>query len=128
MKQQEQDEKEEEDEKEEDEEAEGEEEEEDEDEDKEEVLSQSLRKRNKNIQENKAMVMNPFNFLCFPHILIPSVYYSYICPSLVRCPMTLVFSVVVSQLAKLFADLSTMADLTLPTTPPVSIRSSSSFS
>ncbi|XP_026205296.1 cell division cycle-associated 7-like protein [Anabas testudineus] len=44
-------------------------------EDKEEVLSQSLRKRDKNIQENKAM------------------------------------------LAKLFADLSTMADLTLPTTP-----------
>ncbi|XP_071356326.1 cell division cycle-associated 7-like protein [Trachinotus anak] len=52
-----------------------EEEEEEQEEDKEEVLSQSLRKRNKNIQENKAM------------------------------------------LAKLFADLSTMADLTLPTTP-----------
>lgn len=44
--------------------------------DKEEVLSQSLKKRDKNIKENKAM------------------------------------------LAKLFADLSTMADLTLPTTPP----------
>ncbi|KAM4538829.1 cell division cycle-associated 7-like protein [Odontesthes bonariensis] len=43
--------------------------------DEEEVLSQSLRKRDKNIQENKAM------------------------------------------LAKLFADLSIMADLTLPTTP-----------
>ncbi|XP_044026922.1 cell division cycle-associated 7-like protein [Siniperca chuatsi] len=48
---------------------------EEEEEDKEEVLSQSLRKRDKNIKENKAM------------------------------------------LAKLFADLSTMADLTLPTTP-----------
>ncbi|XP_023268029.1 cell division cycle-associated 7-like protein [Seriola lalandi dorsalis] len=52
-----------------------EEEEEQQEEDKEEVLYQSLRKRDKNIQENKAM------------------------------------------LAKLFADLSTMADLTLPTTP-----------
>ncbi|XP_070778442.1 cell division cycle-associated 7-like protein [Enoplosus armatus] len=52
-----------------------EEEEEEEEEDKEEVLSQSLRKRDKNIKENKAM------------------------------------------LAKLFADLSTMADLTLPTSP-----------
>ncbi|KAK5855198.1 hypothetical protein PBY51_005326 [Eleginops maclovinus] len=51
------------------------EEEEDEEEAEEEVLSQSLQKRNKNIQENKAM------------------------------------------LAKLFADLSTMADLTPPTTP-----------
>uniref|UniRef100_UPI0037E7E007 cell division cycle-associated 7-like protein n=1 Tax=Semicossyphus pulcher TaxID=241346 RepID=UPI0037E7E007 len=50
-------------------------EEEEEEGDKEEVLSQSLRKRDKNIQENKAM------------------------------------------LAKLFADLSTMADLTPPTTP-----------
>ncbi|XP_069032337.1 cell division cycle-associated 7-like protein [Embiotoca jacksoni] len=48
---------------------------EEEEEDKEEALSQSLKKRDKNIQENKAM------------------------------------------LAKLFADLSTMADLTLPTTP-----------
>ncbi|KAI3358039.1 hypothetical protein L3Q82_003057 [Scortum barcoo] len=57
-----------------DEEEEGEEEVEKEEE-KEEVLSQSLRKRDKNIKENKAM------------------------------------------LAKLFADLSTMADLTLPTTP-----------
>lgn len=36
------------------------------------------------------------------------------------CDLTLVFSVVVLQLAKLFADLSTMADLTLPTTPQVS--------
>ncbi|KAF0024742.1 hypothetical protein F2P81_023544 [Scophthalmus maximus] len=54
-------------------EAEEEEEEEEEEEDKEDVLSQSLRKRDKNIQENKAM------------------------------------------LAKLFADLTTMADLTLPT-------------
>ncbi|XP_042291109.1 cell division cycle-associated 7-like protein [Thunnus albacares] len=52
-----------------------EEEEEEQEENKEDVLSQSLRKRDKNIQENKAM------------------------------------------LAKLFADLSTMADLTLPTTP-----------
>ncbi|KAF1381518.1 hypothetical protein PFLUV_G00154830 [Perca fluviatilis] len=52
-----------------------EEEEEEEEEDKEEVLTQSLRKRDKNIQENKAM------------------------------------------LAKLFADLSTIADLTPPTTP-----------
>ncbi|XP_030267245.1 cell division cycle-associated 7-like protein isoform X1 [Sparus aurata] len=52
-----------------------EEEEEEEDKDKEEVLSQSLRKRDKNIKENKAM------------------------------------------LAKLFADLSSMADLTLPSTP-----------
>ncbi|XP_020487244.2 cell division cycle-associated 7-like protein [Labrus bergylta] len=50
-------------------------EEEDEEEVKEDVLPQSLRKRDKNIQENKAM------------------------------------------LAKLFADLSTMADLTPPTTP-----------
>ncbi|KAM6974417.1 cell division cycle-associated 7-like protein [Tautogolabrus adspersus] len=47
----------------------------DEEDDKEDVLSQSLRKRDKNIQENKAM------------------------------------------LAKLFSDLSTMADLTPPTTP-----------
>uniref|UniRef100_G3NTC4 Cell division cycle associated 7b n=1 Tax=Gasterosteus aculeatus TaxID=69293 RepID=G3NTC4_GASAC len=45
-------------------------------------LSQSLRKRDKNIQENKAM------------------------------------------LAKLFADLSTMADLTVPTTPPKKKRAS----
>ncbi|XP_040909060.1 cell division cycle-associated 7-like protein [Toxotes jaculatrix] len=52
-----------------------EEQEQEQEEDKEEVLSQSLRKRDKNIQENKAM------------------------------------------LAKLFADLSTMADLTLPATP-----------
>ncbi|KAG7244956.1 hypothetical protein INR49_024056, partial [Caranx melampygus] len=52
-----------------------EEEEEEQQEDKEEVLYQSLKKRDKNIQENKAM------------------------------------------LAKLFADLSTMADMTLPTTP-----------
>ncbi|KAM7373097.1 hypothetical protein PAMP_007977 [Pampus punctatissimus] len=52
-----------------------EEKEEEQEEGKEEVLSQSLRKRDKNIQENKAM------------------------------------------LAKLFADLSTMADMTLPTTP-----------
>lgn len=51
------------------------EEEEEQQEDKEEVLYQSLKKRDKNIQENKAM------------------------------------------LAKLFADLSTMADMTLPTTP-----------
>ncbi|XP_035038900.1 cell division cycle-associated 7-like protein [Hippoglossus stenolepis] len=51
-----------------------EEEDEEEEEEKEEVLSQSLRKREKNIQENKAM------------------------------------------LSKLFADLTTMADLTLPTT------------
>ncbi|XP_035537293.1 cell division cycle-associated 7-like protein [Morone saxatilis] len=50
-------------------------EEEEEEDNKEEVQSQSLRKRDKNIKENKAM------------------------------------------LAKLFADLSTMADLTLPTTP-----------
>ncbi|XP_008296433.1 cell division cycle-associated 7-like protein [Stegastes partitus] len=59
-----------------------EEEEEEEEEDKEEVLSPSLKKRDKNIQENKAM------------------------------------------LAKLFADLSTMADLTLPTTPPKKKRMS----
>nr|XP_046272977.1 cell division cycle-associated 7-like protein [Scatophagus argus] len=52
-----------------------EDEDEDDDKDKQELLSQSLRKRDKNIKENKAM------------------------------------------LAKLFADLSTMADLTLPTTP-----------
>ncbi|KAM7384151.1 hypothetical protein PAMA_011478 [Pampus argenteus] len=52
-----------------------EEKEEEPEEEKEEVLCHSLRKRDKNIQENKAM------------------------------------------LAKLFADLSTMADLTLPTTP-----------
>ncbi|XP_058474866.1 cell division cycle-associated 7-like protein [Solea solea] len=52
-----------------------EEKQEEEENDKEEVLSQSLTKRDKNIQENKAM------------------------------------------LAKLFADLSTMADLALPTTP-----------
>ncbi|XP_018523527.1 cell division cycle-associated 7-like protein [Lates calcarifer] len=58
-----------------DEEEEEQEEEEEEDDDKEKVLSQSLRKRDKNIQENKAM------------------------------------------LAKLFADLTTMADLTQPTTP-----------
>lgn len=32
-------------------------------EDKEDVLSQSLRKRDKNIQENKAMVMTPNHFL-----------------------------------------------------------------
>ncbi|XP_056271040.1 cell division cycle-associated 7-like protein [Pseudoliparis swirei] len=50
--------------------------------DKEELLSQSLKKRDKNIQENKAM------------------------------------------LAKLFADLSTMADLTLPTTPQKKKRAS----
>lgn len=36
---------------------------ENEEEDKEEVLSQSLRKRNKNIQENKAMVMNLYAFV-----------------------------------------------------------------
>ncbi|XP_054462313.1 cell division cycle-associated 7-like protein [Anoplopoma fimbria] len=59
-----------------------EEEEEEEEDDKEGVLSQSLRKRDKNIQENKAM------------------------------------------LAKLFADLSTMADLTLPSTPPKKKRAS----
>ncbi|XP_071776288.2 cell division cycle-associated 7-like protein [Centroberyx gerrardi] len=53
-----------------------EEEEEEKEEEEEEVLSQSLRKRDKNIQENKAM------------------------------------------LAKLFADLSTMAELTPPNTPP----------
>ncbi|XP_068431999.1 cell division cycle-associated 7-like protein isoform X2 [Clinocottus analis] len=53
-----------------------------EDNDKEELLSQSLRKRDKNIQENKAM------------------------------------------LAKLFADLSTMADLTLPSTPQKKKRAS----
>ncbi|XP_041811851.1 cell division cycle-associated 7-like protein [Chelmon rostratus] len=58
------------------------EEEEEEEEEKEEVLSQSLRKRDKNIKENKAM------------------------------------------LAKLFADLSTMADLTLPTTPQKKKRAS----
>ncbi|XP_037330263.2 cell division cycle-associated 7-like protein [Pungitius pungitius] len=55
---------------------------EEEEEEEEEVLSQSLRKRDKNIQENKAM------------------------------------------LAKLFADLSTMADLTLPTTPQKKKRAS----
>ncbi|KAK2830270.1 hypothetical protein Q5P01_018201 [Channa striata] len=59
-----------------------EEEEEEAEEDSEEVLSQSLRKRDKNILENKAM------------------------------------------LAKLFADLSTMAVLTLPTTPPKKKRAS----
>ncbi|KAM8839978.1 cell division cycle-associated 7-like protein [Spinachia spinachia] len=53
-----------------------------EEEEEEEVLSQSLRKRDKNIQENKAM------------------------------------------LAKLFADLSSMADLTLPTTPQKKKRAS----
>lgn len=37
-------------------------------------------------------------------------------------------SVVVLQLAKLFADLSTMADLTLPTTPQVSTCTNISFS
>ncbi|XP_077937875.1 cell division cycle-associated 7-like protein isoform X2 [Gasterosteus aculeatus] len=58
------------------------EEEEEEEDEEEEVLSQSLRKRDKNIQENKAM------------------------------------------LAKLFADLSTMADLTVPTTPPKKKRAS----
>ena len=40
-----------------------EEEEEEEEEEKEEVLSQSLRKREKNIQENKAMVINRHNIL-----------------------------------------------------------------
>ncbi|XP_041868082.1 cell division cycle-associated 7-like protein isoform X1 [Melanotaenia boesemani] len=54
----------------------------DEDEEEKEVLSSSLTKRNKNIQENKAM------------------------------------------LAKLFADLSSMADLTLPTTPQKKKRAS----
>lgn len=39
-------------------------EEEEQEEDKEDVLSQSLRKRDKNIQENKAMVMNPNNLWC----------------------------------------------------------------
>lgn len=86
-----------------------EEEEEKGEEDKEEVLSQSLRKRDKNIQENKAMVINPSNFLFSP--------YPY---KLCISDLTLAFSVVVLQLAKLFADLSTMADLTLPTTPQVS--------
>lgn len=37
--------------------------------DKEELLSQSLKKRDKNIQENKAMVMNPDQLWCFLHIL-----------------------------------------------------------
>uniref|UniRef100_A0A3Q3K5A1 Zinc-finger domain-containing protein n=1 Tax=Monopterus albus TaxID=43700 RepID=A0A3Q3K5A1_MONAL len=46
-----------------------EEEEETEGEDKDEVLSPSLRRRDKNIQENKAMVTNPCNPLCFLHIL-----------------------------------------------------------
>lgn len=40
-----------------------------EEEDKEEVLSQSLKKRDKNIKENKAMVANPYNLLSFLHIL-----------------------------------------------------------
>lgn len=40
-------------------------EDEEEEEDKEEVLSQSLQKRDKNIKENKAMVMNHCNFLKF---------------------------------------------------------------
>lgn len=91
------------------------EEEEEVDNDKEEVLSQSLRKRDKNIKENKAMVMNSESFLCFPHILTVWV----IIPVLVRCPLTLTISVVF-QLAKLFADLSTMADLTLPIASEVS--------
>jgi len=85
-----------------------EEEREEEGEAEEEVLSQSLQKRNKNIQENKAMVIKPLfdpysNTLC---------YISFTCDLLCGCV----------QLAKLFADLSTMADLTPPTTPRVSIR------
>lgn len=42
-------------------------EEEEEEEDKEEVLSQSLKKRDKNIQENKAMVMDPYNHVFSPY-------------------------------------------------------------
>lgn len=60
-----------------DEEEEEQEEEEEEDDDKEKVLSQSLRKRDKNIQENKAMVMpshNLFAFSLYSVICIPELY------------------------------------------------------
>lgn len=89
-------------------------EEEEKEEDKEEVLSQSLKKRDKNIQENKAMVTNSyFPLWFFSPMFLLNVYI---------ISLTLVSSVDVFQLAKLFADLSTMADLTLPTTPQVSTR------
>lgn len=91
-------------------------EEEDEEEDKEEVLSQSLQKRDRNIKENKAMVMNLYNPLSFLHILL------YCQTSFDSGPLCCFF-----QLAKLFADLSTIADLPLATTPQVSIHTSTSF-
>lgn len=79
-----------------------------EEEDKEEVLSQSLQKRDKNIKENKAMVMNLHNILSSVLLFCKTSFDSR--------------PVVVFQLAKLFADLSTMADLPLPTTPQVSVH------
>lgn len=92
------------------------EEEKEEEEVKEEVVSQSLQKRDKNIKENKAMVTGhcKTNWYCL---------YISLCCAIALLPlMTLLFFFVVSQLAKLFADLSTMADLPLTATPPVSIN------
>lgn len=43
---------------------------EEEEEDKEEVLSQSLQKRDKNIKENKAMVMNHYNLFKFNTVIL----------------------------------------------------------
>lgn len=93
-----------------------EEKEEEEEEVKEEVVSQSLQKRDKNIKENKAMVTSHCKTTkcCF---------YVFLCCAIALVPlMTPLFFFVVSQLAKLFADLSTMADLPLSATPPVSIN------
>lgn len=78
-----------------------------------EAVCRSLSKRDKNIQENKAMVViiigsvnTMANNMDHHNINVdrPSFFF-----------LTVVF-----QLAKLFADLTTMADLTLPDTPQVS--------